>query len=87
MRSLTLLTLLASLMMALASTAVAHHRADHGAEDPPTEEPPQDSRPIDVVIGDWYECIGGSDGWIVLDGRVARVSVKYCNPWWGPVLP
>lgn len=88
MRIRTPLTLLALLAIALASPAAAHHRSNHGdsTEEPP-EEPcacdPVPPGPIDVVIGDWYECVGASSGWLVVDGGVARVSVHYCKPWLG----
>lgn len=43
--------------------------------------------PVEVVVGDGFECVGANSGTLTLDGRVVRVTVHYCKPWFNdPVL-
>lgn len=91
MRPPMLTTLLACLVLALAFPATAHH-GQGGHETPPDdpEEPcacdPGEPGPVEVVVGDGFECVGGSSGSLTVDGGAARVTVHYCKPWWEPVL-
>lgn len=86
MRSPTLPILLACLSLAIAAPAAAHHRDGHqGSGEEPPEDPcacdPVPPGPIEVVVGDGFECVGANSGYLTYDAGAVRVSVHYCKPW------